>query len=343
MQPNRQWTPVEPPSTKATQQPQQLPSVGVSRVSGIPRLPSDSKSPQHATAQLSSASSAPTATGHNQLQAARAGFPASNDLGRKYQTDNRGAIRNDQEQHYGLAAELQQNNGRLPSLAARPQTHTSAAAASVRQVAAARRNQNAPGSQDIISTPPPKPNPADNTQQGVSQAFIPHLGDAEPDYGLVAELRGLQSNSRGVQGTDKPGFGLAAEVARRRGQGGENAAQGTRTRRRLPAGAPADFGLSHELVGRTDQTQPAPASTDPFNTANRASNADPFVAAEGLVKAPQQSYQPGPAQDQVSDANNTVVESILWRFHFFNCQMSKRFSLLCYHIAACCSHGTITA
>ena len=127
----------------------------------------------------------------------------------------------------------------------------------------------------------------------------------EPDYGIVAELKQAgPADPLAVRD-----FGLAAEVARRRGgaqpplggQYGETGASSLpplRPRKRLAAaGPPANFGLSKEIAER--QAQYERDKADPFNAANRASGQDPFVMADELVKFPTVPYQPQPPQQQV--------------------------------------------
>lgn len=167
------------------------------------------------------------------------------------------------------------------------------------------------GQQQIEAGPrysqPPHPPPSWGPPSFAGGNVMP---DQEPDYGIVSELKGnlasppivhhndlygmdtggdpTTADASAVMGEGGRGaFGLEAEVARRRGAaqlpvsgrfGGSGIAP-LRTRKRLaPSGPQADFGLSQELADRQAQ--------DPFSSANRTSNQDPFIMAGEKIKFP---------------------------------------------------------
>lgn len=179
----------------------------------------------------------------------------------------------DNTEPYGLLLELTQNGGgplnplamqNVPT-ARRPQ------GAAQRQQAGARRglgqqmdSLRQPSAQqgfgpmgappgavgDDASGFPPVLGPGEGGPTAVPYEGLPILGAPEPDYGLVAELRGETVQEPFAQRHD---FGLAAEVARRRARGeGTGApvrtsmggALAARPRKRLAAAGPADFGLA---------------------------------------------------------------------------------------------------
>ncbi len=204
----------------------------------------------------------------------------------------------DGQQPYGLALELATGNGGLNPMAIRP------AAAPFPNSAAARRQQ---ASIRRAAQPQPAPLAHPKQEQPVPvTGFVPPFGGAEPDYGLVAELRGDHPTglaASGADGAPRADFGLAAEVARRRARPDVFPAQGVvggglavRPRRRLAAaGPPADFGLADEIAARAVASK----DRDPFSDANRASRVDPFLAADHVLKFPTAPYVPHTAADQV--------------------------------------------
>jgi hypothetical protein len=145
-------------------------------------------------------------------------------------------------------------------------------------------------------------------QQPAYAGVVMH--EQEPDYGFVAELKQAGPPADPADAEGSHGFGLAAEVCRRRGGAqlppsgrfgstGGSSLPPLRPRKRLAAsGPPADFGMSQELAER--QAQMERDRLDPFNAANRASNHDPFVMADELLKFPTKPFEPTEPQQQVS-------------------------------------------
>jgi hypothetical protein len=221
---------------------------------------------------------------------------------------------------YGLGLELAQNGGRL---SARP-----LALADTSFKVPSRRL--AYGSRPQLMPSPSLPPAAQQSQLGPSataavppyQAFVPAFAGggpaAEPDYGIVAELRqpGTTGAHPDTVRAASVGFGLAAEVARRRARPDATpaglvpgAAASARPRKRLAAGV--DFAPAHEAAAtagaarETDTSLPGSAvpssvlppgipALDPFNEANLASRTDPFVVAGQLVKFPPSPLVPQP-------------------------------------------------
>lgn len=211
---------------------------------------------------------------------------------------------------YGLVAELTQN-GTLNPLTTRTNQGEGPLASNMRRQQAAKRQlvqqlDQAAGPQGNLPL-------AGGTIDPTLQAAVIAAGAPEPDYGLVAELRNASVGDPLVPHQD---FGLAAEVARRRqcpdgktsipvlsSAGGSLAA---RPRKRLAAsGPPADFALAQQIAAL--QAQAERDRLDPFNSANRASNADPFVMAGDLIKFPTAPYVPEQAMDQARTPATAVV------------------------------------
>ncbi len=165
-----------------------------------------------------------------------------------------------------------------------------------------------PGAIPQQQHPPQHAGPASSSYSPGAAAYAGAvMHEQEPDYGFLAELRQPAPDVGGaVDAASAHDFGLAAEVARRRGGAplplggryGSTSGSSLRPRKRLAAsGPPADFGMSRELAEK--QAQMERDRLDPFNSANRASNHDPFVMADDLLKFPTKPYEPEAPQQQV--------------------------------------------
>ncbi|GAX77592.1 hypothetical protein CEUSTIGMA_g5036.t1 [Chlamydomonas eustigma] len=209
---------------------------------------------------------------------------------------------NEDEIPYGLVLELAQGGPINPMYLQPPTT-----AASLPQRVIPRPTKRALNTQMMQAALPPgaipqqQPGLGTQTLQPAFAGIIP--AEEEPDYGIVAELKQV-----GPLNPKAHDFGLAAEVARRRGgssipTGGRYGSTGgsslppLRPRKRLAAsGPPADFGMSQELAEM--QAQMERDRADPFSAANRASAQDPFVMADDLVKFPTKSFEVQEPQEQ---------------------------------------------
>ncbi|GIL50600.1 hypothetical protein Vafri_6743 [Volvox africanus] len=136
-------------------------------------------------------------------------------------------------------------------------------------------------------------------EMAASQAGLP-----EPDYGIVAELR-----NREPPDPFASGFGLAAEMARRRSRSPSAIAPGARVlppvraRQRLDPVVPPQrseggggFGLADEVAAR--QQQDAADIAEPFGAAARAGELDPFALADEQLKVPRELLEPYEATQQ---------------------------------------------
>ena len=211
---------------------------------------------------------------------------------------------------YGLALELTRG-GPLNPLNVHPGT---AAPAHARGAKRTLNPQLAEAGWSVAPIAPPGAIPQHDVQQPYTAASRP---EEEPDYGFVAELK-QAGPADPLAARD---FGLAAEVARRRGGalpplGGQYGSTGSaalpplRPRKRLAAaGPPANFGMSQEIAERQEQFERD--RIDPFNAANRASGQDPFIMADDVLKFPTPPFEPQQPKDQVRNLHGRG-ETISW-------------------------------